>query len=64
MNLVPLKGFQNLFQQHEIVSFDIFDTLLLRPFCKPTDVFKVLQRKHEVENFWKKRLDAEVLSAG
>lgn len=34
----------NIFQKNiSIVSFDIFDTLILRPFAKPTDLFETLQ---------------------
>ena len=25
--------------KHDIISFDIFDTLLIRPYVKPTDLF-------------------------
>ncbi|GAA7596542.1 hypothetical protein HpMMM16_03880 [Helicobacter pylori] len=25
--------------KYDVISFDIFDTLLLRPFIKPTDLF-------------------------
>ncbi len=32
----------------QIVSFDIFDTLILRPFLKPTDVFLFLQDDFEM----------------
>ena len=30
-------------QTHSVVSFDIFDTLLLRPFEKPTDLFILME---------------------
>ena len=26
-------------KKHNIISFDIFDTLLIRPYVKPTDLF-------------------------
>lgn len=26
-------------KQAEVISFDVFDTLLSRPFCEPQDVF-------------------------
>jgi HAD superfamily hydrolase (TIGR01549 family) len=28
--------------KYEVVSFDIFDTLLVRPFAKPTDLFRLM----------------------
>lgn len=34
-----------------VVSFDIFDTLLLRPFLKPTHVFAYLENKYKAPNF-------------
>lgn len=31
----------------KVVSFDIFDTILLRPFYRPTDLFEFLDEKYE-----------------
>ena len=36
-------------EEIEIVSFDIFDTLLMRPLWNPEDVFKLMQKKFETE---------------
>ncbi|WP_033168327.1 HAD-IA family hydrolase [Clostridium sp. KNHs205] len=33
--------------QYEYVSFDIFDTIITRPFYNPTDLFKLLNEKFE-----------------
>lgn len=30
------------YKDHEVISFDIFDTLILRPFYRPTDLFIML----------------------
>ena len=38
-------------KKHDIISFDIFDTLILRPFQNPTDMFMVLGNKFGVMNF-------------
>ena len=48
----------------KIISFDVFDTLLLRPFEKPTDVFNFMQPYVEAMigkkiNFRKLRKQAE-----
>ncbi|MCY6484506.1 hypothetical protein OW763_09155 [Clostridium aestuarii] len=48
----------------EIVSFDIFDTLLLRNVVKPSDIFKVVEIKYfnkykEKINFFKIRISSE-----
>lgn len=53
------KKFHNLLKNVEIVSFDIFDTLLIRPFERPTDLFEHLEKLSEKENFCKKRILAE-----
>ena len=46
-------------QQCEIVSFDIFDTLILRPYYKPVDVFSHIERIWGLKKFAKKRINAE-----
>lgn len=45
--------------RHEIISFDIFDTLLLRPYIRPTDLFEHLSRLEHVNNFKEIRIAAE-----
>ena len=45
--------------KHDIISFDIFDTLLLRPYIKPTDLFTHLEKIENVEGFAKARIEAE-----
>jgi len=42
-----------------VVSFDIFDTLLLRPYVKPTDLFEHLEQQFNVPDFAEKRKIAE-----
>ena len=56
-----------LYSQHEIISFDIFDTLILRPFYKPSDLFTLLNPYFEsicserpFSEFSKIREDAEI----
>lgn len=53
------KKFHNLLENVEIVSFDIFDTLLIRPYKQPTDLFEHLEKLSGKENFSKKRILAE-----
>ena len=43
----------------QIVSFDIFDTLLVRPYVKPTDLFMHMEKKLDCAGFAKERHDAE-----
>lgn len=49
-------------EKFDIVSFDIFDTLILRPFNKPTDLFYVLEEKNKIDNFFKSRIQAEEIA--
>lgn len=52
-----------LIKNKNVVSFDIFDTLLLRNVAQPIDIFKILDRivkeKFNILNFLKKRVEAE-----
>ncbi len=49
-----MKSFLN----YDVISFDIFDTLLLRPFSDPYDAFVLLQEKYDQINFEKIRKEA------
>lgn len=46
-------------ESHEFISFDVFDTLLLRPFCKPVDIFAYIETKYNYSNFKALRIKAE-----
>lgn len=56
---------KNEIDQSEIISFDIFDTLLIRMVNRPSDIFfivgEVLQKQNRisVSHFKEKRIDAE-----
>ncbi len=43
---------------YDVISFDVFDTLLLRPFSDPYDAFILLQEKYNQINFDKIRKNA------
>lgn len=43
----------------KVISFDIFDTLIIRPFVKPTDLFKLIEENADAEGFAQQRIDAE-----
>ncbi|OEW33829.1 hypothetical protein AJ878_00050, partial [Campylobacter jejuni] len=45
--------------KHSIISFDLFDTLLIRTFAKPEDVFEYLEQYYHAPNFKKERIGAE-----
>lgn len=43
----------------ELISFDVFDTLLLRPFARPTDLFRKLEHDTGANGFAEARIAAE-----
>lgn len=45
--------------QYEVISFDIFDTLIFRPFSEPTDLFFFLGEKTGILDFKRLRMQAE-----
>ena len=52
----------NLFkqiQQADVVSFDVFDTLILRPYLSPNDVFKHIEKIYNIPGFYNARTTAE-----
>lgn len=57
---------KKIIDNKEVVSFDIFDTLLFRNIYKPTDIFKIMEKEiseeYGVENFHDLRISAEAES--
>ncbi len=45
--------------QYDVISFDIFDTLILRPFATPSDLFMVVGNKLNIIDFMRIRVEAE-----
>ena len=45
--------------QFDVISFDIFDTLVFRPFKKPTDLFMIVGGRLNCLDFHKIRQNAE-----
>ncbi len=50
---------QKEIDSHKIISFDIFDTLLIRPYVKPTDLFLHLEELERTSGFAINRIEAE-----
>ena len=52
-----------LIDNNKVISFDIFDTLLLRNIYKPTDIFRILERiakeKYNIDDFYNIRVESE-----
>jgi HAD superfamily hydrolase (TIGR01549 family) len=45
--------------QYSAISFDIFDTLIIRPYIKPADVFMHIEKLTGLKDFARKRIYAE-----
>lgn len=59
LNRPEVQHFANRFMNFDIVSFDIFDTLIFRPFDEPNDLFMLLEDKLEIRDFARIRIEAE-----
>lgn len=51
-----------LILKHNIISFDIFDTALLRPYIKPTHLFLHIEKYLKVNNFASLRCKSEKMA--
>lgn len=60
-NSNPSELVKNL-QEYDLISFDVFDTCIFRPFEKPTDLFYYISKKLDIENFYSLRSEAEKLA--
>jgi len=56
MNFEDLK---NKLNDVDCVSFDVFDTAILRPFMDPKDLFDYIGEMNDISDFRKKRVTAE-----
>ena len=54
-----IASLKKLIDSHEIISFDVFDTLLYRPYILPTDLFEHLARIYQIADFKQIRISAE-----
>ena len=56
------RDFGNILESFDVVSFDIFDTLLLRPLLHPQDVWRVVEETENAPGFAKARKRADAAS--
>lgn len=56
---IDVDSIINQIEKYDIVSFDIFDTLLKRNVKKPTDVFEYIEKKNNKTGFCEQRIAAE-----
>ena len=56
-----VEGLKQLIDKSEVISFDIFDTLVMRTVYFNHDVFKIVANKYreQVPNFYEVRVRAE-----
>lgn len=45
-NVIELNKLMKLIEQNSAISFDIFDTLVLRNVIEPTDIFKIIENEY------------------
>lgn len=61
-NKYDLQAFIQLLLEYDVISFDIFDTLVLRSVTVPTKIFEYIERENHWKDFSKKRIIAEHLA--
>ena len=54
-----IEKIKNLIDKHDVISFDIFDTLLLRVYAKPIDLFLHMEKLFNIPGFSNARIAAE-----
>lgn len=54
-----LNNIKKQLDDAEVISFDIFDTLLLRPYVNPSDLFYHMERYFQIPGFATSRKNAE-----
>ncbi|MDE6743282.1 MAG: hypothetical protein K2J95_05330 [Lachnospiraceae bacterium] len=60
INLPDAYHFAKQLMGYDVISFDIFDTLIFRKVAKPTDVFLFVQMENQVYRFCEERINAEI----
>ncbi len=56
---VPYEAYEKAIDEKDVVSFDVFDTLVIRPFLKAEDLFSYLETEYGCQDFARKRKEAE-----
>ncbi len=59
---LSVDGFVKKLSSFDVISFDVFDTLLLRPFSHPTDIFFIMEEKTGIMDFKRIRVEQEYLA--
>lgn len=61
-NSIDIVKIISQIKDYDIISFDIFDTLLKRNVEKPIDVFSYIEKKYNIKGFCTDRIQAEKLA--
>jgi HAD superfamily hydrolase (TIGR01549 family) len=56
--------FASCIDRFDVISFDVFDTLISRKVTNPTDIFDLIEKKTGKRGFAKKRIMAEMCARG
>ncbi len=63
---MKIDEIKKLINKHQVISFDVFDTLLFRNVYHPTDIFKImgkeLEKKYKINDFYDIRVSSEAES--
>lgn len=60
LSSLPYNSIYSTIDNCDVVSFDVFDTLLFRPVARPVDLFWFLELDNEIFDFKKLRITAEL----
>ncbi len=55
----PVEAVASILETYDIISFDVFDTLIFRPLCQPKDLFYFIGEKLSIPDFRNIRAWAE-----
>ena len=58
-NRISVMNFAKGLMSYDVISFDVFDTLLFRPFSSPSDLFMLVGERLDIMDFTQIRLQAE-----
>lgn len=58
-NRVSVMNFAKGLMPYDVISFDVFDTLLFRPFSNPSDLFMIVGERLDIMDFAEIRIQAE-----
>lgn len=60
MTDIEIKTLKEAIENANVISFDIFDTLLFRKVNRPEDIFVMLEKLTGIEGFAKKREELQM----